>query len=205
MISAQLMLAQAKFITNDLDNAEKYAREATHPSPHTSPRLYLIFLCFALHRVLGFETCGLASLYLFWGLTCLRRLFTWSFSFSTCYRALENCLRIDQQNAQIFIIYAQIYLARNNVKMATQSLSQARALDFDVQGTPTFALLQVGYPLILVISLLLLLLLLLFRIGTLLKRTLRCCCSRFYCARMCCSHVLCRRALRISIIRTMKR
>lgn len=65
--------------------------------------------------------------------------------FENSERCLMSCLKLDPQFAPAYIVQAQICLARENFQQCAQSLDQARALDFEVRGTPTFMLTKARF------------------------------------------------------------
>ena len=62
--------------------------------------------------------------------------------FEIAERALNVCTRLDPQCATTCIIQAQIYLAREQYKMCSQSLETGRGLDFEIRNTSIYYLMK---------------------------------------------------------------
>lgn len=62
--------------------------------------------------------------------------------FEDAERALQICLKLDAQCAPAHIIQAQICLQRENYQQCSQSLEQARSLDFEIRNTPIYHLMK---------------------------------------------------------------
>ena len=62
--------------------------------------------------------------------------------FDQSERALATCLKLDPQCAPAHIIQAQICLQRENFQQCSQSLEQARSLDFEIRNTPIYHLMK---------------------------------------------------------------
>lgn len=64
-------------------------------------------------------------------------------NFDAAERQLQTILRtIDNSNANVFILLAQISMYRENYKACSQYLEQARSLDFEVRNTPVYHLMK---------------------------------------------------------------
>lgn len=53
-----------------------------------------------------------------------------------------TCLKIDSQFAPVYLISAQMHMAKENFKAVQQALEQARSLDFEIRSTAVFHLLK---------------------------------------------------------------
>ena len=63
-------------------------------------------------------------------------------NFEASERALVTALRLDAHCAPAHIIQAQICLYRENFQQCSQSLEQARSLDFEIRNTPIYHLMK---------------------------------------------------------------